>query len=115
MKIKLNNPVDKSFTHIGHDFGRGCKWHKGAITDNDIIYCPPHVKHRGILKIDTNTDTDTVTELNANLLPEQGAAMWESCACSAAAALDGCIYFMPPGAHRIMTSLGDDLGHGIWA
>ena len=44
--------------------------------------------------------------------------MWISCA----AALDGCIYFMPTSAHRIMeldpnnnindamTSVGDDLG-----
>ena len=43
-----------------------------------------------------------------------------------ALALDGCIYFMPARAHHIMkldpnnndaimSSLGDDLGLGIWA
>ena len=30
VKIKLNNPVDKSFTHIGHDFGRGRKCANGT-------------------------------------------------------------------------------------
>ena len=59
---------------------------------------------------------ETATELNVNLLPERGDDMWESCA----AALDGCIYFMPADAHRIMklypnnndamSSVGDDLG-----
>ena len=34
------NPVDKSNTHIGPDFGGGFKWLKGAMTDNGIIYCP---------------------------------------------------------------------------
>ena len=46
--------------------------------------------------------------------------MWVSCAL----ALDGCIYFMPYDAHHIMkldpnngdamSSVGDDLGGGIW-
>ena len=38
-----------------------------------------------------------MTELNANLLPAQGNFMWRSCA----AALDGCIYFMPSYANRM--------------
>ena len=57
------NPVEKSITHIGPDFGLGWKWSKGAITDSGIIYSLPNVSHRGILKIDTNTNT--VTELDA--------------------------------------------------
>ena len=87
---------------------------RGAITDSGIIYCPPY-DIRGILKIDTNTDN--VTELDGNLLPERGGWMWRSCA----AALDGCIYFMPYNASRIMkldpndndamSSVGDDLGY----
>jgi len=104
-------------THIGPDFGDGRKWSSGAITDNGIIYCTLEDSFdRGILKIDTNTDT--VTELDANLLPEQGGCMWISCA----VALDGCIYFMPTNARRIMkldpnnndamSSVGDDLGDG---
>ena len=52
--------------------------------------------YRGILKIDTNADT--ATELNVNLLPQQGYNMWEPCAI----ALDGCIYFMPHSACCIM-------------
>ena len=74
---------------------------------------------RGILKIDTNTDD--VTEDDIHPYPEDephedSNAMWVSCA----VALDGCIYFMPYGALRIMkldpnnddimTSVGDDLG-----
>ena len=110
------NPVDKSMTHIGPDFGDDeCKWWGGAITGSGVIYCPPFDDERGILKIDTNTDN--VTELDVNLLPERGVGiMWASCD----AALDGCIYFMPGDARRMMkldpnnndamTSVGDDLG-----
>ena len=112
------NPVDKSITYIGPDFGGRSKWISGAITENGVIYCAPWDEDRGILKIDTNTDT--VTELDVDLLPERGYGAWESCA----AALDGCIYFMPADARRIMkldpnnndamSSVGDDLGrtHG---
>ena len=114
--------VSKSVTYIGPDFGTGYKWSNGAITDSGIIYCVPYCTHRrGILKIDTNTDN--VTELNANLLPEQGVDMW----LSYAVAPDGCIYFMPRDARRIMkidpnnmhaiSSVGDDLGavHGKYS
>ena len=90
------------------------------MTDSGVIHCPPSLySDRGILKIDTNTDS--VTELDVNLHPEQGgdADMWRSCC---AAALDGCIYCMPYNACRIMkidpnnndamSSIGDDLGYG---
>ena len=117
-RVAKFNPVDRSITEIGPDFGGvWCKWSIGAMTENGIIYCPPCNRDRGILKIDTNTDT--VTDLDANLLPEQGDGfMWESCA----AALDGCIYFIPCKARRIMkldpnngdamSSVGDNLGDG---
>ena len=114
--VKLN-PIDKSMTHIGPDFGEHewqSKWFRGAMADNGIIYYVPYSRNRGILKIDTNTDT--ATELDVNLLPEQGWDMWTSCAL----ALDGCIYFIPLNARRIMkldpnnsdaiASVGDDLG-----
>ena len=115
------DPVAESFIHIGPDFGDDifCKWwYGGAMHDTDIIYCPPEGDRRGILKIDTNTDD--VTELDVNLLPEQGDGdMWASCAL----AIDGCMYFMPAHARRIMkldpnngdamSSVGDDLG-GRW-
>ena len=117
-RVSKFNPVDKSMTHIGPDLLGGRhkgKWTRGAISGSGIIYCPPY-GDRGILKIDTNTDN--VTELNRNLLPERGdGGMWDSCA----AALDGCIYFMPHNARRVMkldpnnndamTSVGGDLGH----
>ena len=116
-RVAKFNPVDKSFTEIGPDFGDGRKWERGAITDNGIIYCVSSDSNRGILKIDTNTDT--ALELDVNLLPERGdGSMWVSCA----AALDGCIYFMPYGARLIMkldpnnndamSSVGDDQGDG---
>ena len=44
------------------------------MTDNGVFYCIPYFSNRGILKIDTNTDT--VTELDVDLLPEQGGYMW---------------------------------------
>ena len=67
------------------------------MTDGGIIYCVPRSNiNRGILKIDTNTDN--VTELHVDLLPEQGRDLWYACAL----ALDGCIYFMPYRAFHIM-------------
>ena len=112
------DPADKSMTHIGPDFGGGEKWCDGTITDSGVIYCVPWDTDRcGILKIDTNTDT--ATELDDNF-PERGIDMWRSCA----AAIDGCIYFMPCDARRIMkldsnnndamSSVGDDLGDDGW-
>ena len=115
-RVMKFNPVDKSITYIGPDFGDDMKkWFIGVITDNGIICCPPCSSNHGILKIDTNTDT--VTELDGNLLQERGnGMMWVSCA----ATLDGCIYFMPYKARRIMkldpnnndaiSSAGDNLG-----
>ena len=72
------NPVDKSMTEIGPNFGDGqAKWEGGAITDNGVIYCPPSDGGRGVLKIDTNTDD--VTELDIVRLPEQGrGTKWKS-------------------------------------
>ena len=112
------HPVNKSITHIGPDLGiNGYRFMRGDMTDSGVIYCPPDHWNRGILKIDTNTDT--VTELNRNFLPAQGLySMWASCA----TALDGCIYFMPYNARCIMkldpnngdamSSVGDVLGDG---
>ena len=116
-RVSKFNPVDKSITYIGSDLGHYDQWSRGAITDNGIIYSAPNGYGRGILKIDTNTDN--VTVLDANLLPERvDDIMWGSCA----AAVDGCIYYMPLSARRIMkldpnnndamTSVGDDLGDG---
>ena len=119
--------VDKSMTEIGPEFDDDddWKWRKGAMTASGIIYCPPSNQFYGILKIDTNTDD--VTELDRDLLPErkddddddEDDDMWMSCAL----ALDGCIYFMPCNARRIMkldpnnndaiSSVGDDLGRDM--
>ena len=109
------NPVEKSFTDIGPDFSEGLKWSRGTISQSSFIYCPPVDFDHGILKIDTNTDT--VTELDVNLLPERGDYRWRSCC---AATLDGCIYFIPSNACCIMkldpnnndaiSSIGDDVG-----
>ena len=91
-RVSKFNPIDKSFTAIGPDFGDRLKWYIGAITDNGIIYCASKRRRRGILKIDTNTNT--VTELDSNLLPERGEHvyddMWRSCA----AALDGWMHLI---------------------
>ena len=104
------NPVDKSITDIGPDFGEGLKWSRGTISSQSgFIYCPPVDFDHGILKIDTNTDT--VTELDVNLLPEQGDYRWRSCA----ATLDGCIYFMPSNACQIDPNNNDAMSNiGDW-
>ena len=45
-RVAKFNPVDKSMTHIGPDFGDAfgdaCKWENGAMTDSGVIYCVPH-------------------------------------------------------------------------
>ena len=112
-KVIKFNPVDKSITHIGPDLGDEEKWWTGAMSGNGIIYCVPWtLNRRCILKIDTNTDT--VTELDVEF-PEQLQFAW----ISGALALDGCIYYMPSRARRILKldpsddslcSVGDDLG-----
>ena len=89
----------------------------GAMTSNGIIYCPPYMFLRGILKIDTNTDT--ATELNLNVVPERYDFIHGG-EISSVAALNGCIYFMWDCAGRIMkldpnngdaiSSVGDYLG-----
>ena len=83
--IKLN-PIDKSMTCIGPDLGNdghSKQWCRGAMTHSGVIYCPPFdPDRRGILKIDTNTDT--ATELNSNLLLERGEDLWISCAAALA-------------------------------
>ena len=106
------NPLDKSITEIGPDFGNSYKWRRGAMANNGVIYSALYNSRRGILKIDTNTDN--VTELDRNLLPERHDLI------SCALALDGCIYFMPECGRRIMkldpnngdamSSVGDDMG-----
>ena len=56
-RVAKFNPVDKSMTHIRPDLGGRWKWCRGAITNSGVIYCVPRSRVRGILKIDTNTDT----------------------------------------------------------
>lgn len=91
-RVEKFNLLDKSITHIGPDFDDGVKWCRAAMADNGIIYCASKRRRRGILKIDTNTNT--VTELDSNLLPERGEHvyddMWRSCA----AALDGWMHLI---------------------
>ena len=78
-RVAKFNPLDKSMTDIGPDFvTNGMNWDRGAITDNGVIYCPSLDRRHGILKIDIIPDD--VTELNVNLLPEQGSFKRVSCA-----------------------------------
>ena len=93
--IKFNF-LDKSVTRIGPDIGADL-WFSGATTDSGVIYfLPSYLCNRGILKIDTNTDT--VTELDGNLLPERSYYDMMSCALG----LDGCIYSIPYNPNQIM-------------
>jgi len=107
------NPVDKSLTEIGPDFGDNeCKWGCGVRDNNGSIYCAPFQADH-ILKIKTNDDT--VETLDDVELPETGRYLWAS----GALAPDNHIYYMPSAARRIMrlnpdndtlSSVGDDLG-----
>jgi hypothetical protein len=112
------NPLDKSFTKIGPELGRGgCKWKCGVLANNMCIYCAPfNAAH--VLKI--NTIDDTVETLDdVELPPERGVAGGRMMWASGALASDNHIYYMPYTARRIMrlnpdndslSSVGDDLG-----
>ena len=89
---------------LGDDYW---KWRDGAMTDSGVIYCFPWDEGRGILKIDTNTDV--VTEMDRNLLPEQGRCLWRSCA----TAFDKCIYFMPGAQYAIVHGVPGTRGYCI--
>jgi hypothetical protein len=112
------NPLDKSFTEIGPDLGRGgMKWMCGVLANTGSIYCAPFHAERRILKIDTIQGT--VETLDDVELPETGYELWES----GALATDNNIYYMPSSARRIMrlnldndslSSVGDDLGYGLF-
>jgi hypothetical protein len=109
------NPLDKSLTEIGPDFGGGGnKWRCGVLANTGSIYCAPFSADR-ILKI--NTNDGTVETLDDVELPETGRYLWWS----GALASDNSIYYMPFDARRIMklnpandslSSVGDDLGEG---
>ena len=110
------NPIEKSLTEIGPDFGEGGhKWSCGVLANNGNIYCAPYDADL-ILKI--NTNDGTVETLENVELPERGRPwMWAS----GALAADNHIYYMPTNARRIMrlntdndslSSVGDDLGYG---
>jgi hypothetical protein len=110
------NPVDKSLTEIGPDFGEGGgKWWCGVLANNSSIYCAPFGADH-ILKIDTIQGT--VETLGDIELPETGWCLWAS----GALATDNNIYYMPACARRIMklnpdndslSSVGDDLGDDL--
>jgi hypothetical protein len=110
------NPLDKSLTEIGPDFGDDlAKWTCGVRANTGDIYCAPcNADH--ILKI--KTSDGTVETLENVELPETARnSSWVS----GALAQDTNIYYMPYNARRIMklnpdndtlSSVGDDLGIG---
>jgi hypothetical protein len=54
------NPLDKSLTEIGPDFGEGgCKWYCGVRANTGSIYCAPYNADH-ILKIDPIQGTVTM-------------------------------------------------------
>ena len=109
------NPLDKSLTEIGPDFGDGgLKWRCGVRANTGSIYCAPYNTEH-ILKI--NTNDGTVETLDDVELPETGRYLWAS----GALAPDNRVYYMPDSARRIMrlnpdddslSSVVDDLGYG---
>jgi hypothetical protein len=112
------NPLDKSWTEIGPDFGDDlAKWTCGVRANTGDIYCAPcNAEH--ILKI--KTSDGTVETLENVELPETARnSSWVS----GALAQDTNIYYMPYNARRIMklnpdndtlSSVGYDLRQGWW-
>ena len=106
------NPLNKSLTEIGPDFGGGGgKWRCGVRANTGNIYCAPFTADH-VLKL--NTNDGTVETLDDIELPETGLGLWSS----GALAQDNNIYYMPYSAHRILrlnpdndslSSVGGDL------
>jgi hypothetical protein len=102
VRVVRFDPKDKSLTEIGPDLGDDDveKWETGVLAGNGCIYCLPffYCRHFGILKIDTINGS--VETLHVELPEGEGDAIasWAP----SALAIDGCIYFMPSEARRIL-------------
>ena len=121
-RVTKYNPVDKSMKKIGLDLGDDAwKYNKGIRAKNGSIYCLPQLDRynnaKYILKITPNDGGDAKVEvLNDRPLPEEGNDLW----LEGALASDGCIYYMPYNARRILkldpenddslSLVGDDFG-----
>lgn len=87
-------PRERTHALVGPDLGDGFKWVGGTADGKGRIYCIPHDwLRRGVLEIDTRDDT--VREL-ALPLPERG--VWTKGALGG----DGCLYFVPLDARRVL-------------
>jgi hypothetical protein len=111
-------PIGMSLPPIGQDLGVSIvvKWSRGVLPNNGSIYCVSADGPAQILKIGTIRDTTAVRDVQGMPEPNMiGRRM------SGALALDGCIYFMPCNARRILKLdtendsvcyVGDDFGPG---
>lgn len=113
------NPIDQSTIEIGPDLGPGMwKWQEGVLCNNGCIYSirfgSPNAGH--ILKIDSIKGEVSLFNIR---LPEPGVMLWGP----GALGLDGCIYYMPAYARRILkfnpedhavTSVGDQIPGNGW-
>ena len=94
------DPVHKTLTEIGPD---DCsdKWNCGVLAGNGCNYCLPSgtIPACGVLKIDTINGTVEILDIELpETFEEEELAGWSS----GALAIDGCIYFMPLYAIRIL-------------
>ena len=97
------NPIDMSLTPIGQDLGVSIRvvvmWSRGVLANNGSIYCVSTTEGPvQILKIDTIHDTTEILDVQGMSEPNMIERRW----ISGALALDGCIYFMPCNARRII-------------
>ena len=115
LQIKIQ---DKSLREFGPDLGEEIrKYGSGVRAKNGSIYCLPGCRTMHVLKITPKIVGDAEVQiLDHQALPEEDDYLW------AAGALgnDGCIYYMPFNAHRILkldpndndrlSIVGEDLG-----
>ena len=97
------NPIDMSLTPIGQDLGVSIRvvvmWSRGVLANNGSIYCVSTTEGPvQILKIDTIHDTTEILDVQGMSEPNMIERRW----ISGALAVDGCIYFMPCNARRII-------------
>ena len=107
---------DKSLKEIGPNLdGENFNYGKGIRAENGSIYCMPGYRTKFFLKITPMEGGDAKVQiLKDKPLPRQAYSMWKAEDSWEAGCLarDGCIYYMPISASRILkldTSNGDNL------
>ena len=98
-KVVEFNTKDESIKEIGPDLGDATQKYGGGVrAENGSIYCIPYYGMKSFLKITPFEGGGAEVRILDDKLPEEGYFLWKG----GALAQDGCIYYMPLVASRIL-------------